>query len=421
MPVQQPVQQTIEHLFRHESGKMLSVLVRLFGLRQVEVAQDIVQETLIAALEHWKLKGIPENPRAWLYRVAKNKTLDLLRRERNFQDNIAPNISAALRQETDEQRWLDDFFLDTEIDDAQLRMMFTCCHPAIPPSSQLVLILRTLCGLSTAEIAAAFLVPEDTVAKRLYRAKEKIREENLTLEVPTGAGLTERLDAVLQAIYLLFSEGYKSASSDLVIRRDLCAEALRLGDLLTRHPVSNVSKTHALQALMCFNASRFDARLDDAGGIILLENQDRSRWNRLFLSLGYQHLTLAATETEICEYHVEAAIASYHASALTFEATNWQAIFYCYNLLFKINPSPFVALNRAIALGYAEGPQKGIEALEKIEGLEKNHLYYAALGDFYRKLGAVENANNAYEMALKYAVIGAEREVILGKMGRPSH
>lgn len=396
---------------------MLSVLVRLFGLNQVEVAEDIVQETLIAALENWKLKGMPDNPRAWLYRVAKNRTLDLLRRERNFRDNIAPNISIALQQEADGRRWLDDFFLENEIEDAQLRMMFACCHDAVPPASQLVLILRTLCGLSAGEIAAALLVPEETIAKRLYRAKEKIRAENLVLEVPSGDDLVRRLDAVLQAVYLLFNEGYKSVSDNQVIRRDLCAEALRLGDLLTRHPVSDLPKTHALQSLMCFNASRFDARMDEKGGIILLENQDRSKWNHTFIGIGYQHLTRSSSGNKISEYHIEAAIASYHASAPTFGQTNWQAIFYCYNLLMQFNPSPFVAFNRAIALGYAEGPQKGIDALTQIEGLEKSHLYHTALGDFYQKTGNDSAAQTAYKKALSLVTLAAEREIILKKMG----
>jgi RNA polymerase sigma factor (sigma-70 family) len=410
------LQLSIEHLFRHESGKMLSVLVKLFGLPQVEVAEDIVQETLLAALETWKLRGMPEQPRAWLYRTAKNKTIDFLRRERNFRSNIAPNLVGEATRNSPPEQWLDAFFLETEIEDAQLRMMFACCHPAIPAESQLVLMLRTLCGLSVRELAVAFLLPEETIAKRLYRAKEKIRQENLSLEVPSGAVLSPRLDAVLQAVYLLFNEGYKSASEASVIRRDLCEEALRLGDLLCRHPAGDLPKTHALQALMCFHTSRFDARLDAAGDIILLEKQDRSRWNRALITLGYEHLNRSAVGGEICEYHIEAAIASYHASAPKFEETNWKSIFYCYDLLQKINPSPFVALNRAIALGYASGARAGIEALLQIRELDAHPVYHVALGDFYAQNEEPDLAKPSYESALQLATLPAEREVIGTKL-----
>lgn len=395
---------------------MLAVLVKLFGLPQVGVAEDIVQETLLAALETWKLRGIPDQPRAWLYRTAKNKTIDFLRRERNFQANIAPNLSEAAARTTGPDRWLDNFFLDAEIEDAQLRMMFACCHPAIPTDAQLVLMLRSLCGLSIREIAAAFLQPEDTMGKRLYRAKEKIRQENLSLEVPAGAELAPRLDAVLQAIYLLFNEGYKSASEVSVIRRELCEEALRLGDLLVRHPAGKLPKTHALLALMCFQASRFDARLDESGAIVLLENQDRSRWNQPLIAAGYTHLQHSFQGNEITDYHLEAAIASYHASAPGFAQTNWKGIFYCYDLLLKINPSPFVALNRAIALGYADGPQAGISALQAISELEQHYLYHAALGDFLVKKGDATAAKAAYEKALALAALPAERAVLTLKL-----
>lgn len=409
-------QQTTEHLFRQESGKMLSVLIKLFGLTQAETAEDIVQETLLSAYETWKLKGLPDNPRAWLYRVAKNKTIDYLRRERNFQAKIVPQLAQQAHREATSDQWLDPFFAETAIEDAQLRMMFACCHPAIPTESQLALMLRTLCGLRTVEIAAAFLLPEETIGKRLYRAREKLRAENISLELPIATQLSSRLDAVLQGIYLLFNEGYKSASEATVIRRDLCEEALRLGDLLARSQTGNVARTHALQALMCFHASRFDARLDTEGGIILLEKQDRSRWNQALIALGYQHLRLSESGTEISDYHVEAAIASYHTSAPTFEKTNWKAIYYCYNLLLNIHPTPTVALNRAIALGFAEGAQAGIEALLKLEDLSVNYLYWAALGDFYVKNQTNAPAKDAYSKAFALATLPAEKKVIAGKL-----
>jgi RNA polymerase sigma-70 factor (ECF subfamily) len=391
-------------------------LVKLFGLNQVQIAEDIVQETLMAAFDAWKLSGIPDNPRAWLYRVAKNKTIDFLRRERNFKDVIAPNISFELMQNQSKNTWLDDFFLENEIEDAQLRMMFACCHAEIPVEQQLALMLRTLCGLSAKEIAAAFLQSEDTIGKRIFRAKDKIRQSKLSLEVPFGEDLLPRLDAVLQSIYLLFNEGYKSSSENAVIRRDLCGEAMRLCAILAHSSVGNLPKTHALLALICFQSARFDARLDNEGAIILLENQDRSRWSRYLIGLGYEHFKQSNQGREVSEYHLEAAIASYHSAATSFETTNFQAIFYCYDLLLQINHSPIVAFNRAIALGYSEGAKAGIEALLRIENMDKNYLFHTALGDFYKKNRQPKDAVKSYEKALDLVTLPAERKVLENKM-----
>jgi RNA polymerase sigma factor (sigma-70 family) len=406
------IHQTLDHLFRHEAGRMVAVLTKLFGLQQVEIAEDIVQETLVAALETWRFKGMPDNPRAWLYRVAKNRALDYLRRVQNFEKQIAPNVAFALENAEKTQSLLDDFFLETEIEDAQLRMMFACCHPSVSVDNQLVIILKTLCGLSIGEIATAFLSSEDTIAKRLYRAKERIKTERLTFDVPVGNDLTERLDAVLKAIYLLFNEGYYSAADDQLLRRDLCFEALRLGVLLSKHPLSNLPKTNALMALICFQAARFDARFDADNHIILLENQNRQLWSKALTSQAYHYFKAAQTGETLSTYHIEAGIASYHAQSPSFEATNWQAIFYCYSLLYQMQPSPIVALNRAIALGYTEGVQKGIEAILKIEGLDKNHFYHTALGDFYKKMEQNEAAQKAYATALSLVKRDSERRLI---------
>jgi RNA polymerase sigma factor (sigma-70 family) len=411
-----PIHDTATHLFRHESGKMLAVLVRLFGLPQVEVAEDIVQETLVAALETWRLSGLPDNPRAWLYRAAKNRTIDYLRRERNFRTVVSPNAALEAARMSAPDHWLDSFFLDSEIEDAQLRMMFACCHPAIGADTQLILMLRTLGGLHNRDVAAALLLPDDTVAKRLFRAKEKIRDEQLALEVPQGAELAVRLDSVLQAVYLLFSEGYKSTSDEAVIRRDLCEESLRLGGILVRCAVTNQPKTHALQSLMCFQAARLHTRMDTEGRIVLLENQDRSRWHQGLIALGYEHLQQASVGQALSEYHLEAAIASYHASAVSFEATNWQGIFYCYDLLVKMSPTPFAAFNRAIALGYARGPQAGLDALDLITELDRYHLFHVARGDFFKQKKDKHAALLAYQTALRWVALPAERQVIEQKM-----
>lgn len=405
-------QQLVDHLFRQEAGKMIAVLTKLFGLPNVETAQDIVQETLLAALEAWKPGAVPDNPRAWLYRAAKNRALDHLRRRRTWQDRIAPGIAQALEHESAAQQQLDVLFLAAEIEDSQLRMLFACCHPALAPEGQIALILKTLCGLSVAEIAAAFLSTRDNIEKRLYRTREKIRQEGIALEVPLGADLPPRLDGVLKAVYLLFSEGYHSASSDEVIRHALCDEALRLADLLARHPVVGLPKTQALLSLLCFQASRFDARLDQGGQIILLEDQDRRRWDQALIGRGFAQLTRSASGGEVSDYHLEAAIASYHAQADSLESTNWQAIFYLYQLLWQCRPDPIVAFNRAIAIGYAKGASAGLEALLAITSLQDNHFYQAALGDFYRKTGDSDKSRTAYQTAWALAVLPGEKQLI---------
>jgi RNA polymerase sigma factor (sigma-70 family) len=410
------IQQLVSHLFRHEAGKITAVLTKLFGLSNVEMAEDIVQETLIAALETWKIKGIPENPRAWLYKVAKNRTLDVLKRQQHLKKNITPNITFTLENEEKTQTQLDAFFLENEIQDALLRTLFACCTPSVSPDAQLILMLKTLCGLTTAEIAPALLSNADTVTKKLYRAKEKIKNDQLSLDVPTGNEVIERLDAVMKAIYLLFTEGYYSTSTDRVIRRDLCDEALRLGILLADHPLSNSPKTAALVALMCFQSARFEARIDSEGQAILLENQNRKLWNPSYITLGYDYFQKTMVGTDVSTYHLEAAIASYHIQATSFETTNWQAIYYCYNLLFALQPSPIVALNRAIALGFTEGASRGIVALNEIKGLGKNAFYHAALGDFLKKNGDINEAKEAYDLALKCTQLESEKRFILLKI-----
>jgi RNA polymerase sigma factor (sigma-70 family) len=425
------ISKMVDHLFRHEAGKMVAVLTKFFGLPQVQLAEDMVQETLITAFETWKLKGIPDNPQAWLYQVAKNKVLTHIKRAHNFNKTIAPNIAYTLDNENIIHNKIADIFLDNEIEDAQLRMMFACCHPSVPADAQLILMLKTLCGLSIKEIANALLSQEEAVAKRLYRAKEKIKQEGITLDVPVGNEVAERLDAVLKAIYLLFNEAYKSTATDTVIRQELSDEALRLGAILSSYPLSiegyNLPQINALMALMCFHAARFDSRLDALGNIILLENQNRSRWNDYLIKKAYAFFKASSTGADISEYHIEAAIASYHIQAENFDKTNWQAIYYCYNLLYSIKPTPIVAVNRAIAKGYTEGAKAGIEALLEIvtpsrdeaigfKDLAKNHFYHTALGDFYAKNKEINKAKAAYELALNFVVLEAEKKIIVDKM-----
>src|SRR5687767_4167675 len=349
--MQPSIHQTIDHLFRHESGKMIAVLSKLLGLQQLYMAEDIVQDTLLKAMTTWPYNGLPDNPTAWLHRVARNKAVDLIRREKTFR-HLQPKLQYLLQSEYTLSATVQGLFEVEEIMDSQLRMMFACCHPSIPLESQMALILKTLCGLSTGEIARAFLKEEETIAKRIYRAREKIRTDNISLELPAASKIKERLEAVLHSLYLLFNEGYHSSHPEQLIREELCEEAMRLGYLLTKHPATTGPRTHALLALFCFQASRLNARLDDKGNIILLKYQDRNLWYRPLIRQGNYFLELA-TQEETSVYHLEAAIAWLHATSPDFERTNWKAIYHLYTILSEYHPSNIIALNKAIAASYA--------------------------------------------------------------------
>lgn len=405
------VNQLVSHLFRHEAGKMTAVLARMFGFDRIEIAEDIVQDTLLKALNEWR-RQIPDNPSAWLYRVAKNQAVDIIRKEKNFSE-LSAELAYLAEKEANE---LNKMFLENEIQDSQLRMLFACCHPAISPESQITLSLKILGGLSASEIARAFLTTEDTINKRLYRAKEKLRNENIILEVPMANELAGRLETVLKIIYLIFNEGYSSAHPDQLIRHDLCEEAIRMGLLLTRNTLTDSPKTYALLALMCFQTARFPARLDDKGLIVLLKNQDRKLWDKFMLAKAYEFFSKSTAGNEITEYHIEAAIASYHASALTFEQTNWEVIFRLYNLLADIKPGPFVYLNRAIVRSYISGARAALEDLERLSDLNQHYLYQTAKGDFLLELKEYSAAKQCYEKALILVESEPERKLLQQKL-----
>jgi RNA polymerase sigma-70 factor (ECF subfamily) len=390
----QNINQLVSHLFRHEAGKMTAVLTRLLGFGSFEVAQDIVQDTLLKAMSTWSFKGIPENPAAWLYTVAKRKAVDIIRQQR-VHTHHEEAIAKALQSEWTLSPAVNQLFLENEIEDSQLRMMF---------------------ALSTAEIANAFLTNDDTVAKRIYRAREKIREEKINLEVPLAAELPARLDTVLHALYLLFNEGYNSSHPDKLIRNDLCEEAIRLCLLLTRNIITNTPPVNALLALMCFQASREDARLSNDGAIVLLKDQNRNLWNKALIERGNYYLEVSAEGDDISEYHLEAIIASCHAEAATFEDTNWKKIYHFYTLLANAKQSPIIELNKAIVLGYARSNEAGLEALKKITGLNDHYLYHAALADFYAVLRKNSEAQQSYTRALELTSSGAEKELLKKKI-----
>lgn len=417
---QPSVNQVVSHLFRHEAGKMAAVLTRMVGLQHLDIAEDIVQDTLLQALNVWKVKGIPENPPAWLYTVAKRKAIDVIR-QRNSHAHIEKELAQAFQSEWTLSPAIRHLFFEHEIEDSQLRMMFACCHPAIPYESQIALILKTLCGLSISEIAHSFLSTDETITKRLYRAREKIREEGIELEIPAPKTLTDRQDTVLHTLYVLFSEGYNSVHPDKLIRHDLCEEAMRLCLLLTKNQLTNSPDANALLALMCYQASREAARLDETGNIILLQHQDRTKWNQSLIQKGNEFLDQATAGDQLSEYHLEAAIAATHARSKTFESTDWKNILMLYELLSGVKRDPIVELNKAIAIGFAKSAEEGLACLKTMKGLESNSLYYAALGDFYAKVGNSRSAGENYAKAISLTQSASEIELLKSKLSMISY
>jgi RNA polymerase sigma factor (sigma-70 family) len=412
---EQNVNQVVSHLFRHEAGKMAAVLTRMVGMQQLNIAEDIVQDTLLQALNVWKIKGIPVNPPAWLYTVAKRKAIDVIR-QRTSHAHIEKDLAQAFKSEWTLAPAINHLFFEHEIEDSQLRMMFACCHPAIPYESQIALILKTLCGLSISEIAHSFLTTDETITKRLYRAREKIREEGIELEILSSKTLTDRQETVLHTLYLLFSEGYNSTHADKLIRHDLCEEAMRLCLLLRKNKLTNSPDVNALLALMCYQASRAYARLDKTGNIVLLQHQDRTLWNQALIQKGNEFLDQATAGDDLSEYHLEAAIAATHARAKSFEVTDWKNILMLYELLSRIKNDPIVGLNKAIAMSFAHGPKEGLEYLKTIKGVESNSIYEAALGDCYARLNDHRTALMHYNKAITLTHSSSEIELIKNKI-----
>lgn len=403
------VQQVLGHLFRHEAGKMAAVLTRYMGAEHFEIAEDLVQDTLLKAMETWPFHSIPENPSAWLYKVAKNKAIDFIRAQQSESKN-KEFFKLTIDNEFQEA------FKEDEIKDSVLRMMFVCCHPAIPAEAQIALTLKTLGGLSTTEIAHAFLVNEETIAKRIYRAKEKIREAGIKLEPPSLFNLSFRLDSVLKVLYLIFNEGYYASEGQSLTRDDLCEEAMRLTYLLIQHRSINLPKVRALMALMCLQASRLEARTNSVGDIILLEYQDRSKWNQPLIQKGLYFLEEASDGNEVSEYHVEAAIASVHALAADFRNTKWGELVILYNVLYMMKPNAMIALNRAIAMGFAQSPEIGIEELIKIKELQNHYLLLCALGTFYLLNQQMLLASQQFKKALPLSISNKEKELITRRL-----
>lgn len=367
----------IPHLFRTEYRKIVSVLVRRFGFDQIEIAEDIASDTFLIAAQTWSYEGAPQNPTAWLYHVAKNKAKNYLQRDSLFQKTISSELQHS-SPDTPEQE-ID--LTPHNINDSQLQMMFAICHPSIPVESQIGLSLRILCGFGIEEIADAFLTNKEAINKRLFRAKEKLREEKIIIEVPGPKEIDERLETVLRTIYLMFTEGYYSTSNNTTLRKDLCLEAMRLCNMLVENESTNKPQANALLALMCFHASRFDARINQEGELILYEDQDTSLWNAELISRGGYFLNRSASGNKLSKYHLEAAIAYWHTQK---EDTKekWENILQLYNQLLQIEYSPIAALNRTFALSKANSKKEAIREAEKLN-LAENQFYFALLGELY--------------------------------------
>lgn len=402
-------QQLIPHLFRTEFRKIVSVLCRHFGFDQMETAEDIASDTFLAAAQTWPLKGIPENPVAWLYHVAKNKARNHLQRDTIFKNKIAPELKHTSSDLSEQEIDLSP----QNINDSQLKMMFAICHPAISPEAQVGLSLRILCGFGIEEIADAFLTNKETINKRLFRAKEKLRGEQIKIELPSPDEIDERLSAVLTTLYLLFSEGYYSVSQTQTLRKELCFEAMRLCYMLIENIYTNKPPVNALLSLMCFHASRFDARVGENGEPILYDDQDTSLWDPELISRGGYFLNCSATGNEVSKYHLEAAIA-YWNTQKTDTKEKWENILQFYNRLLQIEYSPMAALNRTYALARANGKPEAIIEAEKLK-LDNNHFYFVLLGELYTGIDN-EKAMQHFEKAFSLARTQADKQTIRKKI-----
>ncbi|SKC07165.1 RNA polymerase sigma factor [Dyadobacter psychrophilus] len=399
----------IPHLFRTEYRKIVSVLCRHFGFRELEIAEDIASETFLVAMQAWGLEGLPPNPAGWLYTTAKNKAKNYLQRESVFQDKISKGLQNNDRQDIGEEI---DLSLQN-INDSQLQMMFAICHPAISREAQIGLSLRILCGFGIEEIATAFMTTREVINKRLFRAKDKLREEQVQIELPPAAEIDARLEQVLTTIYLLFNEGYYSVSQNHTLKKELCLEAMRLCTMLIENPETNKPQVNALLALMCFHASRFDARTNADGAIILYDEQDSSLWNTDLISKGGYFLNMAAQGNKLSRYHLEAGIAAWHTQQYD-SPEKWEAILHLYNQLLQREYSPVAALNRTYAVAKVKGKQAAIAEAEKLN-LPENRFYHSLLGELYGGLDD-EKANVHWQTALSLTKTDADKEAIRRKL-----
>jgi predicted RNA polymerase sigma factor len=402
-----------EHLFRRESGRMVAALTRIFGVHNLALAEDVVQDAFCRALEVWQVRGMPENPSAWLMATAKNRALDVVRRERTAR-TFAPEMGRLLETEWTITPLVDEAFAAGTIHDEQLRMMFSCCDPRLSEDAQVALVLNILCGFGAPEIASAFLSGRAAVEKRISRGKKVLASSRRLFDL-ADAEFASRLSAVRRALYLLFNEGYHGSSGEGAVRVELCGEAMRLTTLLRGYPAAATPATDALAALMCLHAARLPARLDSAGDLNSLVHQDRSRWDTGLMAEGLALLERSAAGPEVTAYHLEAAIAAAHASARSVEETDWPSIVSLYDRLTELAPSPVVALNRAIAIAERDGADRGLEELHRIAErarLSTYPFYPAAMGELELRRGHPERARTHFQTALGLARNDMERRFL---------
>ncbi len=414
------IDNTLNHLFRQESGKMVAVLIKIFGTENIEMAEDVVQDALVSALETWKFRGMPDNPRAWLYRTAKNKAIDIIRRNKHSTliDFSDPNKQLLTSGYT-LTITMDNYWKENQIQDDFLAMMYACCHPDISQENQITFILKSLCGFSTKEVARSFLTSEDTISKRLYRTKEYFRKHKIRPKIPTPNEITTKTATVLNAIYLMFNEGYNSTHTDQLIRKDLIEQAMLLCRSLLSGKQTQLPEVYALMALMCFHTARLDSRLSGEGELILLSKQDRTQWDAVVIQTGQQYLNKAAFGDSLTTYHIEAAIAYEHCKAKQYKDTNWKAILRYYDLFLDLIHDPIVFLNRCMVVLELEGPDTALVALQTIKDnklLEKYYLYHAVLGEIYQRLHQNTKAVSCYQKAIQLTQSKLEQKFLKGKM-----
>ena len=410
----------VDHLFRQESGKMVSVLINIFGSEHLELAEDVVQSTLIKALENWKFNGPPENPQAWLYRVAKNEAIDIIRKERrSSQFDFSDPEHQLLTSEYTLNTTMDQFWKEDQIKDDFLGMMFACCHPDISSEAQVTFILKTLCGFSTKEVAKAFLTSEDIISKRIYRTKEHFRKNNIRPTLSSVNDIETKVSAVASAIYLIFNEGYNSTNHEKLIRQDLISQALYLSKELLSNQKTNLPEINAMMALMCFHSARTDSRTSVQGEIILLKDQDRSQWNQELIEAGQYYLAESSNGERISMYHFEAMIAFEHCLAKDFESTQWDRILHHYDQMLEIQYDPVIYLNRCLVVVQVLGPRKALQEIKKLDtntAMEKYYLYHAALAEIFTLLKDHELAVFHCEKAIELTQSEREKNLLRRKL-----
>ncbi|WP_339725413.1 RNA polymerase sigma factor [Maribacter stanieri] len=403
----------VDHLFRHHYGKMVAILTRFFGLSYIETIEDAVQDTFIKATSQWRTK-IPDNPEGWLNRVAKNRTIDILRSiqaEKNR--NLSITTGASSLQ-------IDELFLDHEVADSQLRMIFVACHPSLHPSEQIAFALKTISGFSIKEIAAALLTKEETIVKRLTRAKKSIKENNIQFKYPAPEAIPERMVRVMEVIYLTFNEGFHSTNKEKLIKEDLCGEAIRLCQLLLKKEQFRSGSLYALFALLCFHMSRLESKVSSDNQIVNLEHQDRTKWYFPLIKMGNSAMLKATEYEDTSVYHYEAAIASEHLNAKTFKDTNWKNISYWYEQLYMFKPNMFTLLNHATVCLQLSDFEKTHQLLKRIDVAElgqRAYLYYGCYAEYYTKKGENEMAVSYLDTALLETSNSLERNFLMKKRG----